>query len=426
MPNLTEDNSIAAVVWRGRLKTGGFNLKALKGENESMGSFRSNTSSNYMIPTALGLRDGVPDNQTADVGYLQRQQLNPYPTSKSPFLSQSVEDVYPRVYGQANPMGGTNGEIKEVASMGGSPLAITLDINQLAGRLRSESLRNDKNNPLSQAFAVQAISNAENDPVKGPLTDIMRYGVKADFEDQSILKQKMATGFLQQGLVEEKAFIGFKRRLDDMRDIYNQDVNDFKDLFTKQAGDLGGIGNVQQRLDSIANQINSFSIPGSSSSNSSAVSSNNNRLRTGPSRNTSSINSRMTNASASPSSSANTQNNFPNLSNFFSTQTNPIFRRNSAVRQAPVPQPSASAVVSALTNTNVITPTTPSLNAQALTTPQSSRRRTSNTPSSAGGTSGLSLVSSSAPIINSSLFIPRTPQTDTRRNPNRNPRLTPI
>ena len=75
-----------------------FDLLAMKGENERLGSSRTNNTFNYMHPTVNGLRDGIFDNQLQDSAYLQPQELKLYVTAKSPFLSQSVEDLYPRIY----------------------------------------------------------------------------------------------------------------------------------------------------------------------------------------------------------------------------------------------------------------------------------------------------------------------------------------
>ena len=273
MPYLKDDNSVPAIVWRGRTNNGNFDLNAMKGTNEIQGSFRTNPSTNYMQPTEVGLRVGVPDNQTLDVAYLQPQQLNPYPNAKSPFfhkmvqhkgkLKRSIEDIVPSSYGWVNEMAGSNGEINKLASIGGQVLAIALDIDELPARMQAEYIRTNSNNPLSQSFAIQAAKQQDQDPLKGPLTDIMRYDVKADFEDQSIAKRKMASGFIQENLLGEEKYKKYKSQIETSRDIFSQDIKDFKDLFLKQVGNMGEQGkSVQETLEVISNKIDRFGYPG--------------------------------------------------------------------------------------------------------------------------------------------------------------------
>ena len=45
----------------------------MKGENEILGSSRTNNSINYMQPTVYGLRDSIIDTQSQDTAYLQPQ-----------------------------------------------------------------------------------------------------------------------------------------------------------------------------------------------------------------------------------------------------------------------------------------------------------------------------------------------------------------
>ena len=259
MPNLKDDQSLPALIWRGRLHDGKFDLQAMKGENERLGSSRTNNTINYMQPIVNGLRDGIFDNQAQDTAYLQPQELKPYVTAKSPFLSQSVEDLYPRTYGQTNPLGGSNGEIREVASIGGQPLAITLDINEIPSRLQSENIRSNAKNPLSDAFAAQAQIDKSNDPIKGPLTDIMRYGVEADYEHQAVLKTRAAQGYIQSGIVTKEELDKLHRKINATRDFQSQDVSDMKSLFLSQVGNLGDQGkSVQQQLETIIGRIDNF------------------------------------------------------------------------------------------------------------------------------------------------------------------------
>lgn len=261
MPFLKDDNSLPAIVWRWRTNNGKIDLKAMKGENEIQGSFRTNPSFNYMQPTEVGLRVGVPDNQTLDIAYLQPQQLNPYPTSKSPFFNNKLPDPFST--GSANEMAGSNEEINKLSSIGGQVLPIALDVDELPARMQAEYIRTDSKNPLSQSFAIQAAREQDQDPLKGPLTDIMRYDVKEDFEDQSITKRKVALGFMQEGVLGEEKYKRYKREVESSRDITSQDVQDFKDLFLRQVGNMGSQGkSVQQTLDNISNKMNQFSYPG--------------------------------------------------------------------------------------------------------------------------------------------------------------------
>lgn len=260
MPSLKDDNSAPAIVWRGRTNNGSFSINEMRNVNEIQGSFRTNTSINYMLPTELGARKGIPDNQTVDVGYLQPQQLNPYATAKSPFYSnkkgkRSLQSIYPNSYGNSN--------VNELASMGGSPLAIALDIDEFPARMQYEKMRTDSNNPLSQSFAIKAAQEQDRDPIKGPLTDIMRYGVAADFESQAVAKSRFNQGYVQTGLMNEDKRRKILRQIKDDRDVFSQDVNDFKDLFLKQVGNLGDEKgkNVQEQLETISKKLDNWSMP---------------------------------------------------------------------------------------------------------------------------------------------------------------------
>lgn len=264
MPSLKDDNSLPAIVWRSRTNNGKVDLRAMKAENEIQGSFRTNPSFNYMQPTEVGLRVGVPDNQTLDISYLQPQQLNPYPTAKSPFINNILPDFFST--GSTNEMAGSNGEINNLASIGGQVLPIALDVDELPARMQAEYIRTDSKNPLSQSFAIQAAKEQDQDPLKGPLTDVMRYDVKQDFEDQSIAKRKMASGFIQENLLSEAKYKRYKSQIDSSRDIFSQDIEDFKDLFLRQVGNMGSEGkSVQQTLDDISKKIDQFGYPGDSS-----------------------------------------------------------------------------------------------------------------------------------------------------------------
>jgi hypothetical protein len=261
MPYLKDDNSVPTIVWRGRTNNGSFNIKDMMNMNKIEGSFRTNNVSNYMIPTELGARKGIADNQSLDEGYLQPQQLNPYALAKSPFHSnrkgkRGLDSLYPTfTYGDSN--------VNELASMGGSPLAIALDIDELPARMQSEKMRTDSNNPLSQSFAIKAAMAQDRDPIKGPLTDIMRYGVAADFESQAVSKSRFNQGYVQTGLMNEEKRRKVLRQIKEDRDVFSQDVNDFKDLFLKQVGNLGDQEgkNVQEQLETISKKLDNWSMP---------------------------------------------------------------------------------------------------------------------------------------------------------------------
>lgn len=266
MPSLKNDNSLPALIWRGRNKNGDFNLNEMKGVNETQGSFRTNTATNFMLPTETGARKGIPDNQSLDTAYLQPQQLHPYATAKSPFHEMSkhkngkgkrgLESLYPNhTYGNAN--------VNELASMGGAPLAIALDVDELPARMQSEKLRTDSNNPLSASFAIKAAMAQDRDPIKGPLTDIMRYGVADDFESQSIAKRRFDQGYIQKNLMSEEQRAKYLQKIKEGRDVFSQDISDFKDLFLKQVGNLGDQKgkNVQEQLETISNKLDKWTTP---------------------------------------------------------------------------------------------------------------------------------------------------------------------
>jgi hypothetical protein len=199
MPNLYNDQSIPALTWRGGTKDGQFSLKRMHDESFKVVN-QSRTGKLLHTPnTVVGLRNGIPLGQDQDYKYNQLIDMNPYPMGKNPFLSDSVEDMYPKTYGQANPMGGTNGTILNVSSITGTPLAMALDDGtELLQRIHTEAFRIDPKNPLSGEFALAAFLKNQTNPETGPMSDYMRMGLAQDAEDAYVLNQQLAAGFLRE------------------------------------------------------------------------------------------------------------------------------------------------------------------------------------------------------------------------------------
>lgn len=233
MPNLLIDQSIPALVWRGRTGDGQFNLKRMKDENVKVGSTRTNKTITFANPYVTGLHNGVPFGGDQQQRVFQRRELTPYNKSaKSPFLSDSVEDMYPRTYGVANPIGGTNGTIKNVASLGGAPLAAALnDLPELFDRVHNEYLRMDPKNPLSAAYAL----NHYNESETGALLNVF-----AKIEDHSTYKRKIAAGFLNEELLNKSQKKEHEAELNRNRNPTRQDILDLKDLFNRTDQDDPG------------------------------------------------------------------------------------------------------------------------------------------------------------------------------------------
>ena len=198
MPNLYFDQSAPAVTWRGGTHDGQFSLKRLRDENFKTINLSRNGKMFHQPNTVVGKRNGNPHGQDTDYLYLQQLTMNPYPNGKNPFLSDSVEDMYPRTYGEANPIGGTNGTIRNVSSVGGTPLALSLDDGtELLQRVHTEAFRMDPRNPLSGQFALDAFLARGSAPELGPMSNYMRQGLASEAEDAYVLNQKMAAGFLR-------------------------------------------------------------------------------------------------------------------------------------------------------------------------------------------------------------------------------------
>lgn len=198
MPNLYFDQSAPAVTWRGGTHDGQFSLKRLRDESFKTINLSQNGKMFHQPNTVVGKRNGNPHGQDTDYLYLQQLTMNPYPNGKNPFLSDSVEDMYPRTYGEANPIGGTNGTIRNVSSVGGTPLALSLDDGtELLQRVHTEAFRMDPRNPLSGQFALDAFLARGSAPELGPMSNYMRQGLASEAEDAYVLNQKMAAGFLR-------------------------------------------------------------------------------------------------------------------------------------------------------------------------------------------------------------------------------------
>lgn len=231
MPSLKDDNSIQATVWRGYTKNGAFNLQNLKQADFLVGSSRTNTKLNYTLPTVIGIRNGIPYGQDQLDMELHKRQLNPYPTAKSPFLSKNLEDIAPRHY-NVNPLGGTAGELTNLSSMGGNPLAIALDDGTaLQQRVHNESMRTDPRNPLSAEFAWRAYMNQQEHPEKGPLADAQRLQLADGEEEESVIKSRVAKGYSETQRLNESDHNELKRLLEHQRDLDAGDILDIKGLF---------------------------------------------------------------------------------------------------------------------------------------------------------------------------------------------------
>jgi len=256
MPSLYNDQSIPALVWRGATKDGQFNLNRLRHESfKVIPNMNRNGVLMHMPNTSLGKRNGVPDGQEDQILHLQKLQGNPYPTGKSPFLNDSVEHMFPRTYSEANPMGGTNGTIRNVSSIGGTPLAIALDDGtEILQRVHNEKFRMHPDNPLSAEFALNAFVARGQEPELGPVSNFMRLGLAHDAEDAYILNGKMAAGFLREEL--NNLPLKMAEKLKEKNELHlsklNQDVKNVESRqnLTDPTGILdGGDGNLNDRME---------------------------------------------------------------------------------------------------------------------------------------------------------------------------------
>ena len=231
MPSLKVDNSILATVWRGHTNNGPFDLKELQKSNFKLGSARTYNRVNFALPTVVGLRDGIPWGQDQLDGAMRTRQLHPYPTAKTPFLSNNIEDIAPRTYA-TNPIGGTGGELTNLASLGGTPLAIALDDQTaLSQRVHTEFMRSDPRNPLSAEFAWRAYIQQGEHPEKGPMADAQREQMGADEDSAAVIKSRISKGYAQTQRLNQE---GHQKAMDILsrnKEPTSQDVLDLKDLF---------------------------------------------------------------------------------------------------------------------------------------------------------------------------------------------------
>lgn len=237
MPSLKSDESVPASVWRGRTHNGDFSLKKYHENNikEGITTYLNTVQPNMVLPTVLGVRDGTAHNQSALDSMHQKIQLQPYAgtNAKSPFLSDSVEDMYPRVYG-VNPIGGTNRELLTLASIGGSPLAIALDtVNEVDNRMYNERLRMDPRNPLSGAFAKRVFQMKAQQEANGdlpPMSGIMNTELENTHLKRHMYNSRVAAGYndsFKEG-TEQRKYLD--KLYNQTRKPTAQDLLDFKDL----------------------------------------------------------------------------------------------------------------------------------------------------------------------------------------------------
>lgn len=231
MPSLKTDNSIQATVWRGFTGNGEFDVNKLKSNNFSLGSSRTFNRVNFNLPTVVGIRDGIPWGQDQLDGVMRKRQLDPYPTAKSPFLSNNIEDIAPRTYA-TNPIAGTGGELTNLSSMGGTPLAIALDDQTaLTQRVHTESMRSDPRNPLSAEFAWRAYMQQGEHPEKGPMADAQREQMGADEDEAAVIKSRIAKGYGETQRLSHEDHQRAQAILERDHEPTSGDIMQLKDLF---------------------------------------------------------------------------------------------------------------------------------------------------------------------------------------------------
>eukprot|EP01036_Dinobryon_divergens_P027817 gene27817-36649_t len=232
MPSLKDDESIQALVWRRNLNSGNIDLQPMQQTSFALGSVRGLNKYNFMDSTILGLRNGIPDNAEQNIKYRQKIQLNPYTTAMNPYLAKDIENILPRHH-EVNPLGGTAGELNNLASIGGSPLAFALDdVTELQQRVYVESLRMDPRNPLSAAFAYKAfLEQGAGDVQKGALLDSMRKGLLADTENMATLDSKFKAGYLAKRQLDNTEKKNLDQYVNDTSHATSQDIQNYKDLF---------------------------------------------------------------------------------------------------------------------------------------------------------------------------------------------------
>ena len=232
MPNLTSDQSVQAVVWRNYTKNGATPISQFQANNLKVGNDAhfKDIHTHLVLPTVIGLRNGVPYGQEQTDPLRQYLEINPYPTAKSPFHSHNVEDIAPRHY-QVNPLGGTAGELTNLSSMGGNPLSFAMaDMNQVDDQIYKERMRMDSRNPLSAGFAKQAIE-ASKETVEGYKQSILGKKKYDENEERMKLHGKIGDHYTSVEKHNEMVEREIKKAYDTSRTVTAQDVLSFKDLF---------------------------------------------------------------------------------------------------------------------------------------------------------------------------------------------------
>eukprot|EP01041_Mallomonas_annulata_P008685 gene8685-17935_t len=263
MPSLKDDESIQALVWRRNLNSGNIDLQPMQQTSFALGSVRGLNKYNFMDSTILGLRNGIPDNAEQNIKYRQKIQLNPYTTAMNPYLAKDIENILPRHH-EVNPLGGTAGELNNLASIGGSPLAFALDdVTELQQRVYVESLRMDPRNPLSAAFAYKAfLEQGAGDVQKGALLDSMRKGLLADTENMATLDSKFKAGYLAKRQLDNTEKKNLDQYVNDTSHATSQDIQNYKDLFHPNLLPSKGLpGEIGTSIDAINKSYKSMAPP---------------------------------------------------------------------------------------------------------------------------------------------------------------------
>lgn len=251
MPSLKSDDSIPTSVWREATGAGKLNLADTYKFNIQSGGLvhLDDVKTHNVVATVVGLRNGNPWGQDSTDPMHKVIQLNPYPYAKSPFLSKSTEDLFPRMF-SPNPLGGTAQDLTNLSSLGGTPLAIALDtVNEVQNRAYNERMRMDPRNPLSAAFAAKVMMKRKADEIsgnRGPFTDVMDSLFDNQPQDEYNLKSRIAAGYsnLAKEGTEEKAYL--EKLYNQTRDVAAQDLLDFKGLF--KGNQLPTVNNAAQHM----------------------------------------------------------------------------------------------------------------------------------------------------------------------------------
>lgn len=241
MPSLTPDPSYQATTFRARVGA----PVALDGFMQ----FASEITKNMMqrkkkIPVnVVGVHNGLALGAEQTDAVMQNQQLNPYPTSKSPFLDQTHASLYPITH-EVNPLGSTAGEFRNQPSLMGTPLAFALDdSNQLEQRIYTERMRNAPQNVLSAEFALQAQYQRSRDIEPGSMTDVMRRDLYKQEYDHRELDRMNAAGYLvrqKRAVRNQVDILTQENYLKRKRAQGGQDLTHYQDLFGQKATNAQG------------------------------------------------------------------------------------------------------------------------------------------------------------------------------------------